>query len=58
MNNKEKKIENKSDIKKELEEMKEIMKCMNNNLKILVDFLETRKRISPTSEELFGNHSR
>lgn len=58
MNNKEKKIENKSDIKKELEEMKEIMKSMNNNLKILVDFLETRKRLRPTSEELFGNHSR
>lgn len=44
-----------SELKKDIEEIKEILKRMDSYLKILADdVLETRKRNSPTSEELFG----
>lgn len=44
-----------SELKKDIEEIKEILKRMDSYLKILADdVLDTRKRNSPTSEELFG----
>lgn len=44
-----------SELKKDIEEIKEIIKRMDSYLKILADdVIDTRKRNSPTSEELFG----
>jgi phage gp29-like protein len=44
-----------SELKKDIEEIKEILKRMDGYLKILADdVLETRKRNNPTGEELFG----
>lgn len=44
-----------SELKKDIEEIKEILKRMDRYLKILADdVIDTRKRNSPTSEELFG----
>ena len=39
--------------KKDLEEIKKLLEQMNKYLAILVDIEETRKRLYPTSEELF-----
>ena len=37
----------------DLREIKELLVSMNDYLSILVEFEETRKRMHPTSEELF-----
>lgn len=42
------------DLEKTLKRMEELLKQMNEYLKLLVDFEETRKRIHPSSEEIFG----
>ena len=42
------------DLSKDLQEIKELLKQTNEYLKLLVDFEETRKRIHPSSEEIFG----
>ena len=39
--------------KKDLEDIKKLLEQMNKYLAILVDIEETRKRLHPTSEELF-----
>lgn len=50
----EKKQKKEPDLSKDLQEIKELLKQMNEYLKLLVDFEETRKRIHPSSEEIFG----
>lgn len=37
----------------DLKEIKELLVTMNGYLSLLVEFEETRKRLHPTSEELF-----
>lgn len=49
-----KQISDVSEIKSDLEEIKNILNEMSKNLKILSDILDTRKRVFPSSEELFG----
>lgn len=48
-------MEKKDTTKKDLEEIKKLLEQMNKYLAILVDIEETRKRLHPTSEEMFGN---
>lgn len=54
MDNKKKFTPNNTQRDNDLKEIKELLKQIAENLNVMKDILETRKRVHPSSQEIFG----